>query len=739
VVDGGAASGGAVSDGASELRCTYRLQVGPNLNFEHVRELVPYLKDLGVSHVYLSPSFQAREGSTHGYDVIDPTKVSEALGGEEGLRALSEAGLGVVLDIVPNHMAAVEENRYWADEELRKKYFDLDPVSGRWRRFFDIDELAGVRQEDPEVFEETHKLALRLVKEGVVDGLRVDHPDGLADPAGYLQQLRDGGAERVWVEKILEANEELRGWPVSGTVGYEFLNDAQALFVDPAGEAPMTALYQELTGERRPFHELADEAKLEQANGTFKPEVERLRRVEDVPDLEQSLASLPIYRTYVVPPHAVEDPDSAVAADAPDPPERVRTSGSYAAESANASSGDVAAADREAIDAARDRGMPDEVAARLTLDTDAPPEFVTRFQQTTPAITAKGVEDTSFYRDVRLLALNEVGGDPGRFSLSVADFHARCADRARRFPQNLLITQTHDTKRSGDSRARIGALAGIADEWRAEVTRWFELAAPLRTEVDGRSAPDAVEQYLIFQTLVGVWPATVERVQEYVEKALREAKRNTNWVDQNEEWEGAVSSFVAAIYDPGPLHSAIDTFVTRFAPLGERASVGQLLLKLTTPGVPDIYQGDELWRLSMVDPDNRRPVDFDARRTALAALTAGAPIDRTNIKLHVIRRALGLRAARPAPFAGAYNPLKADEGLCAFTRGDNEILTVIALRADTTDATFTLPAEAAGEWRNVLADSGPSGDAEPITLGTEGTFASVGFGDWPVALLERQR
>jgi (1->4)-alpha-D-glucan 1-alpha-D-glucosylmutase len=714
LVDGGAASGGAVS----ELRATYRLQLGPALTFAHVKELVPYFKELGISHVYLSPSFQAREGSTHGYDVIDPTKVSEALGGEDGLRALADAGIGVILDIVPNHMAGVEENRYWADEELRRKYFDLDPVSGRWRRFFDIDELAGVRQEDPEVFEETHKLPLRLVGEGVVDGLRVDHPDGLADPAGYLQRLRDGGAERVWVEKILEANETLRDWPVSGTVGYEFLNDAQALFVDPAGEAPMTELYQELTGETRPFHELADEAKLEQATGTFNPEVERLRRVEDVPDLEASLAALPIYRTYVVP--DVDGPKS------PDIEEF----------SAHQHREGVDDADREAIDAARERGMPDEVAARLTLDAEAPAEFVTRFQQTTPAITAKGVEDTAFYRDVRLLALNEVGGDPGRFSLSVEDFHARCAERAERFPQNLLITQTHDTKRSGDSRARIGALAGIAEEWRAEVTRWFELAAPLTTEVDGRRAPDAVEQYLIFQTLVGVWPATVERVQEYVQKALREAKRNTNWVDQNAEWEGAVSAFVAAVYEPGDLRDAIDSFARRHAPCGERAAVGQLLLKLTTPGVPDIYQGDELWRLSMVDPDNRREVDWDERREAMAALDAGAEITRANVKLHLIRRALALRASRPEPFAAAYTPLAADDALCAFTRGDHEILAVIATREDTPGATFQLPADATGEWRNVLT---ATGDAPTVTLATEVTFDQVRLPGWPVALLERQR
>jgi (1->4)-alpha-D-glucan 1-alpha-D-glucosylmutase len=741
VVDRGAAPGGAVSaaevGAGRELRATYRLQLGPNLNFEHARQLVPYLKELGISHVYLSPSFQARPGSTHGYDVIDPTRVSEALGGEEGLRALAEAGLGVILDIVPNHMAAVEENRYWADEELRRKYFDLDEATGRWRRFFDIDELAGVRQEDPEVFEETHKVALRLVAEGVVDGLRVDHPDGLADAAGYLAWLRDGGAGRVWVEKILEAEEELRDWPVSGTVGYEFLNDAAALFVDPAGEAPLTDLYQELTGERRPFHEVADEAKLEQATTTFQPEVERLRRLQDVPELEGSLASLPIYRTYVVPPAA--DPPAPVGEDGDaDPAERVRTFGRIGHESANSPAGEVADADRVAIAAARERAMPDEVAARLTLDAPAPPEFVTRFQQTTPAITAKGVEDTSFYRDVRLLALNEVGGNPGRFNLSVAGFHARCGERARRFPENLLITQTHDTKRSGDSRARIGALAGIATEWAAEVTRWFELAAPLRTVVGGRAAPDPTEEYLIYQTLVGVWPASVERVEEYVTKALREAKRNTNWVEPDGEWEGAVLAFVRGLYEPGDLHEAIDDFVGRVAALGERAAVGQLLLKLTTPGVPDVYQGDELWALSMVDPDNRRRVDFDQRRAALAALDAGAAVDRTNVKLHLIRRALSLRANRPEPFAGAYRPLDADAPLCAFTRGEDEILAIAAVRENAADAAFRLPTGSAGEWRDILSGSGPD-DARVLILDSEVPFDQVCLPDWPVALLERVR
>jgi (1->4)-alpha-D-glucan 1-alpha-D-glucosylmutase len=679
---------------------TYRLQLGPNMTFGHVKELVPYLKELGVSHVYLSPSFQAQEGSTHGYDVIDPTKISDALGGEEGLRAIQAAGIGVILDIVPNHMAASEENRYWADEELRRKYFDLDPVTGRWRRFFDIDELAAVRQEDPEVFEETHKLPLRLVAEGVVDGLRVDHPDGLADPAGYLGRLRAGGVERVWVEKILEAEEGLREWPVSGTVGYEFLNDAAALFVDPAGEEELTFIYRSLTAERRDFHEVADAAKLEQANTTFQPEVDRLRRIVDAPDMERALASLPIYRTYVVPPDT------------------------------------IGAADRGAIDVSRERGMPAETAERLTLDAEAPAEFVTRFQQTTPAITAKGVEDTAFYRDVRLLALNEVGGDPGRFSLPVADFHARCAERARRFPQNLLITQTHDTKRSGDSRARIGALAGIAPEWRAEVERWFELAAPLRTEVDGRVAPDPTEEYLIYQTLVGVWPASSERLEEYVRKALREAKRNTNWVEPNEEWEGAVLAFIRRLYDPGELHDAIVSFTTRHMPRGERAAVGQLLLKLTTPGVPDVYQGDELWALSMVDPDNRRPVDWDERREAIAALDAGAPVDRANIKMHLIRRALALRARRPEPFAGAYEPLPASGSLCAFARGDAEIVAVAAIREGVNGDTFRLPEGTAGQWRDVLAGSGPDA-GRTLDLGPEPPFDHVRLPGWPIALLER--
>ena len=243
---------------------------------------------------------EAQPGSTHGYDVVDPTRVSEQLGGEDAFRELARAGLGVVLDVVPNHMAASGENRFWADEELRAKVFDFDPASGWYRRFFTIDELAGVRVEDPEVFELTQRKALDLVQEGLVDGLRVDHPDGLADPRGYLERLRDEGVEHVWVEKILEPGERLRDWPVEGTTGYEFANDVTALFVDPAGEEPLTRWYAESTGETRSFGAIADEAKLELARTEFTREFERLRSLVDGP-LEEAAAALHVYRTYVEP------------------------------------------------------------------------------------------------------------------------------------------------------------------------------------------------------------------------------------------------------------------------------------------------------------------------------------------------------------------------------------------------------------------------------------------------------
>ena len=629
-----------------ELRATYRLQLGPDLSFSEARALVPYLARLGVSHLYLSPVLQARHGSTHGYDGVDPRRVSHELGGEKALRELCSAGLGVVLDIVPNHLAASEEeNEFWRDPELRRRYFDLDPAGGH-RRFFDIDDLAGLRIEETEVFETTHALVLSLVHEGLVDGLRIDHPDGLADPRSYFEGLAERGAERIWVEKILEPGEELRDWPVEGTTGYDFLNDAQALFVDPAGEETLT----ELAGEPRPWHEVAFEAKHEQALTTFEPEVARLRRLLDLPDLPRALASLPVYRTYVQP----------------------RT-------------GLVEDADRRAV-----AGLPEELRQVLLLEERGHDEFVTRFQQTSGPVMAKGVEDTALYRYVRLLALNEVGGDPGRFSLGVEGFHAANMRRAERFPHALLAGTTHDTKRSADLRARIGALAGISLRWREHVLSWHSTNARLR---EGE-APDWTEELFVYQTLIGAWPISSERLASYLRKALREAKRNTNWVEPNQEWEDAVIRFAIGLLTSNEFLASFLPLAAEISAAGARSALAQLVLRFTSPGVPDLYDGEELPLLTLVDPDNRRPVDWERRHRLLDEL--GAIPTAGSLKLWVIRELLALRARQPLAFVGTYEPLAAQPGTCAFRRGSN-VLVAVSLRGDRPSI---VPPN--NHWRNVL-------------------------------------
>jgi (1->4)-alpha-D-glucan 1-alpha-D-glucosylmutase len=613
----------------ADFRCTYRVQLSPELGFSRVREVVlPYLRDLGVSHLYLSPVLQARTGSTHGYDVVDPSRVSAALGGEEELRGLCEAahagGLGTILDVVPNHMAASEEeNRFWRDPELRTEFFDWDPASGWYRRFFDIGELAGVRVEDPVVFDATHAKILELVADGLVDGLRVDHPDGLANPREYLDRLRERGVERIWVEKILEPGELLRDdWPVQGTTGYEFANDVTALFVDAAGEEPMTELYAELTGERRPFAEVAHEAKIEVAKTTFAPEFERLRSLYPHDGLEEAAAALHVYRTYV---------------------ERGR----------------VDEEDREACAV-----LPEDLR-RLVLGFENP-EFVTRWQQTTGAVMAKGVEDTAFYRWFRLAALNEVGGNPDRFSLAPEDFHRAARERLERHPHTLLASQTHDTKRAGDVRARIGALAGVHDQWAEHVRRWHALTGGL---------DDPNEEYLVWQTLVGAWPIVPARLELYLEKALREAKRTTSWLEPNEIHERRVKDFVRGLYSNQELLDDFEPFAAQVSRAGEHASLGALLLRLTSPGLPDLYQGDALWSLNLVDPDNRRPVDWP---THVAVLAERTPTRRT-MKAHLIRRVLHLRMERPEAFAGEYEPLDLGPDRVGFVRG-GAIRVVVPLR-----------------------------------------------------------
>jgi (1->4)-alpha-D-glucan 1-alpha-D-glucosylmutase len=650
------------------FRATYRLQLTPEFGFAAARALIPYLRDLGVSHLYLSPSLQARAGSTHGYDVVDPTRISDELGGEDELRALAAAahgaGLGLVLDVVPNHMATDESNRFWSDPSLRARFFDIDPETGNHRRFFDIDDLAGVRQEDESVFEETHRLVLGLVREGVIDALRIDHPDGMTDPAQYFARLRDRGAEHVWIEKILETDERLRDWPVSGTVGYEFLNDVCALFVDPDAEPAFTSLWEEVSGESRSFDEVALEAKLEQARGPFSREIQRLARVlgegvVDIGALAASVAAMPIYRTYVEP-----------------------------------VSGLVANEDRAAIAAS---GMPAPIAQRLLLERDGPAEFVTRFQQTSPAVLAKGVEDTAFYRYARLVALCDVGGDPGRFGISVAAFHARARERAERFPIGMLTTVTHDTKRTADVRARIAGLTWMPAAWEEHVRRWLALTEELRGD---NGAPDDLERYFLFQTLAGAWPIEVERIEAYMEKALREAKRNTNWVEHNPAWEEAVLAFCRALYSHRPFRDDFEPFVNELVVAGDRIVLGMLALKLTAPGVPDIYQGDELQLRALVDPDNRRPVDWKWHQAMLSRLQGGSPPDRKTAKLWLTTRLLQLRIRRTRAFwEGGYEPLDAGEHAVAFLRG-GQVLVVVATRAAVPDGACIRGAE--GSWRDVL-------------------------------------
>jgi (1->4)-alpha-D-glucan 1-alpha-D-glucosylmutase len=630
-----------------ELRATYRLQLTPEFGFAQARALVPYLRDLGVTHLYLSPSLQAREGSTHGYDVVDPRHISQALGGEAEFRRLAGGELGVILDIVPNHMAAVDESPFWRDLELREMFFDVDLRTGFHRRFFDVGELGGLKQEDWEVFWATHAKVIELVREGLVDGLRVDHPDGLADPGEYFERLREAGVEHVWAEKIVEPGEELRNWPIEGTTGYEFLNDVMGLFVDPTAEPSFTALYESVTGDSRRFEDIAALAKLEVAVNIFEPELRRLHDGAAVESLPAALASFHVYRTYIRP---------------------------YA--------GVIEDADRDEIGRA---GVSEELRRILFLQETGHEDFVVRFQQTTGPVMAKGVEDTAFYRYFRLAALNEVGGDPGRFGLAVSAFHDANAKRAARFPRQLLTTYTHDTKRSPDVRSRLVALTWLAEEWTARVLAW-------RAELGGLD--DAREELLVYQTLVGALPISRERLDAYLEKALREGKVTTSWLAPNLEHEARVQEYAARAAEL----IAGDPLLGRVRAFGRRIALGQLLLKLTAPGVPDIYQGDELEDLSLVDPDNRRPVDWAARRAALAGLLAGVEPSAETEKLFVTWKALALRAERAGAFAGSYEPVDLGPGVFAFTRG-GEVLVAVAVRPE---AQVALPAG----WNDVLGIAG---------------------------------
>jgi (1->4)-alpha-D-glucan 1-alpha-D-glucosylmutase len=809
---------------------TYRLQLQPGFGFADAGAIADYLADLGVTHAYLSPILQAAPGSRHGYDVVDHSRVSADLGGEAALRAMVSRfrrhGLGVIVDVVPNHMAIpVPESlnrQFWS--VLREgpgsacaHWFDVDwaaqdgrlllpilagpaedcladisvgtagegtaagedmahgegtapegtagPAPGEpvlryfdhvlpvrpgtaglpladllgaqhyrladwrdaatelnWRRFFDVTSLIAVRVEDPGVFSATHRVLLRLVTEGLIDGLRVDHPDGLADPRGYLERLAwETGAAWVVTEKILSGDEKLPAdWACAGTTGYDSLAAAGGLFVDPAGAAPLTEEYQRLTGGPGEFAPVAGAAKREEASGPLAAEVSRLghllaRSGEPALDglapadlatvLTELLAAFPVYRAYVVPGEPTPPASAAILA--------------------------------EAAASARPR-LPERLHAGLAAVCDlvlgrgaggsAQHQLIVHFQQTCGPVMAKGVEDTAFYRWTRLIALNEVGGDPDRFGVTPGEFHGFAGHLARHWPATMTTLSTHDTKRGEDVRARLAVLAESAQAWRPQVERWHDRAVWL----SGGRSPEPHIEYLLWQTLVGAWPIDGGRLAGYLRKAMREAKTMTSWTEPDTGYESLVLGFADKVLRDGELTGWITSFVAGLAGDARVNSLGAKIVQLTMPGVADTYQGCELGAFSLVDPDNRRLTDFARRRQLLATLDAaprapgpaGATADGLDAdKLLVTSAALRLRREHPDWFAGDYRPLDA-EGPAArhavsFLRGPSAAgsggpaVTVatrlpggLRRRGGWADTALPLPA---GPWRDVLTGATHAG------------------------------
>jgi (1->4)-alpha-D-glucan 1-alpha-D-glucosylmutase len=881
---------------AREVRATYRMQLHAGFGFEAAAAIAEYLAALGISHLYSSPYLQAGRGSMHGYDVVNPHRINEELGGAEAHARFCEAlgyyGLGQVLDIVPNHMAiSGSENPWWWDvlengpASRYAAYFDVDwdppesrlhssillpvlgdhygrvleagelrlerrdgtftiryhdhafPVSPRtldallgaaaersrsdelaftadafgrlplstatdwtsvrrrhrdkevlgaqfsrmlaerqevaeavdaivaelnanpdalhtllerqnyrlafwraaardlgYRRFFDINTLVGLRMEDEQVFSDTHALVLRWLREGVLDGVRIDHPDGLRDPEAYCQRLHRA-APQSWlvVEKILEPGERLRdSWPVAGTTGYDFLNLVSGLFVDPAGEQPLTQLYAEFTSESINYPELV-RAKKHQAlhellgsdvnrlTALFVEVCERHRRHRDYTRYElnealrEVIACFPVYRTYV----------QAEAGHVNDDDIRYVTEAVERAKSW-----------RPELDAALFDFLHDLLLLRVRGDLEG--ELVMRFQQLTGPTMAKGLEDTVFYSFNRLVSLNDVGGDPGHFGVSPAAFHQACLEAQQRWPQGMLATSTHDTKRSEDVRLRIHLLSEIPTRWAEVVRRWAALSEQYRRG----GWPDRNTEYLLYQTLVGAWPLEVERAVTYMEKAIREAKVHTSWTHTNADYEEAVHGFVTDVLADPEFTADLAAFVAPLVHAGRVNGLAQTLLKLTAPGVPDLYQGTEVWNLSLVDPDNRRSVDYDLRRRLLSELEGATPeqiwarVDEGMPKLWLIRQALALRRRQPELFGpqGDYQPLLAKgeraAHVVAFVRGSRVVTVVprlvLKLNGEWGNTTLKVPD---GAWRNELTGDDVDGDV---------TRMADLLARFPVALLIRK-
>lgn len=836
---------------------TYRFQFHKGFTFRDALALIPYLHELGISHVYASPIFRATPGSTHGYDVCDHNAINPEIGTREEFDALIQElhrlGMGFIVDFVPNHMGIAEpQNDWWMDvlengpSSPYARFFDIDwtplklelqnrvllPILGdqygrvlekgelrvifdggkfqlayyalrlplgprttrpllrsaaerlpepptelmsiltalehlppstetdaqkvaermrekevirarlsrlcdevpavktaieavltdlnegkeatsfdrldelisaqtyrlsswkvaaeeiNYRRFFDVNSLAAIRIELPEVFDATHRLLLEWIASGAVNGVRIDHIDGLADPREYLRTLQtraaaalhepDARGTYLLVEKILAGNEKLRAdWPVDGTTGYEFAAQLNALLVDRAAEKALTEAYNRFVGRQLGFQEIAYRSKRLVMQVALASEVnvlgQLLNRLSEsnrwyrdftvnalTAALRELIACFRVYRTYLVPGEPPTDADVKVISRALAEARRRNP-----------------ALERTVFDFLRDVLLPPDPNLH-PVDEELRRTFVTKFQQCTGPIMAKGVEDTAFYVYNRLVAINEVGGDPGDFGAPVEAFHRANAARLAEFPNGLLASSTHDTKRSEDVRARIAVISEMPKEWTQALRRWHTANRGHRVEIDGEIAPDHNEEALLYQTLVGSWPLVevdveeravlLQRLQDYMLKAVREAKVNTSWIEPNEAWDVAVRDFVGKILQPGNGNRFLATlkpFVEKVASLGMVNALAQTVLKLTSPGVPDIYQGTELWDLSLVDPDNRRPVDYALRRRLLEAVsrdTEPAELLRHwrdgRIKMFVIRKLLQLRREHPEVFAkGSYTPI----------------------------------------------------------------------------------
>ncbi len=664
----------------------------------------------------------------------------------------SAAALNAVVDDINADPDALDD--FLAQQNYRLAYWRVAGQELSYRRFFDINALIGLRMENERVFQDTHRLLLQWLNEGLVDGLRIDHPDGMRDPQGYFERLLEVRPPTwILVEKILEAEEDLpESWPVDGTTGYDFLNQVNALFVDPRGEEPLTNFYNEFTSYSGDYDEAMYQKKrlvietilasdLENLTELFQRVTQGRRRYRDYtrPELREALievaACMPVYRTYARPDEKAVSLQDGLHVD-----EALQQAlEKCAADNPNGSS----RVDPELFDLLRDLLL-------LGVEGEVEADFVARFQQFTGPVMAKGVEDTTFYCYNRLLSLNEVGGNPGRFGLSARDFHDRAIHRQRFWPESLLATSTHDTKRSEDVRARLNVLSEIPEQWIAAVRRWSEQAQQYVTHEGLAAQPDANDQYLFYQTLVGAWPISEERMMQYMQKAVRESKRHSTWNDPAEAYESALFTFVHGVMADEMIMGDVEAFVAAIMPSGRVNSLAQTLLKLTAPGVPDIYQGAELWDLSLVDPDNRRPVDFDQRRRLLSALEASpaieeimAGLDEGLPKLWVIRQTLHLRAARPALFSpeAQYHPLpiNGSQAALAFGRttvngdngGDGTDLGLIVVVPRFTlsreenwwEATVSLPE---GTWNNAFTDE--------IIEGGDVTLGAL-LDPFPVALL----